>query len=172
MGGDAAGVSDYDKRLQNFPKVFLVDDFLIGYTTSFRMGQILQYHLRPPEHETVDMPYMVTKFVPEVRKLLIDHGFATKENNYETGGCFMVGCQGQLFTIERSFQVLQSVDRYEAIGCGAPYALGALRSMFPKGIRDPGISLEDSITSALQTAAYFSAGVSEPFSILSLPSKL
>ena len=45
MGGDAASVDGYIVRTSALSKVFRNGPFLIGYSTSWRMGQILQYHL-------------------------------------------------------------------------------------------------------------------------------
>jgi hypothetical protein len=41
MGGDAAGVNGYSVRVRKDPKLFKVGEFLFGYTSSFRMGQLL-----------------------------------------------------------------------------------------------------------------------------------
>ena len=48
MGGDSAGVSGLDITVRSDPKVFRNGDFLIGFTSSFRMGQLLAFRLRPP----------------------------------------------------------------------------------------------------------------------------
>ena len=39
IGGDSAGVAGMDLHLRSDPKVFTVGEFVIGYTTSFRMGR-------------------------------------------------------------------------------------------------------------------------------------
>lgn len=38
MGADSAGVAGYDLRIRRDVKVFHAGPFLIGYTSSFRMG--------------------------------------------------------------------------------------------------------------------------------------
>ena len=43
MIGDSLGVGGLDVVLRDDPKVFHNGDFLIGYTTSFRMGQLLRF---------------------------------------------------------------------------------------------------------------------------------
>ena len=46
MGGDCAGVGwNYDIQMRSDPKVFRVGRFVIGYTSSFRMGQLLRFGL-------------------------------------------------------------------------------------------------------------------------------
>ena len=83
MGGDSAAVTGYDTRQAKAPKVFENGEFLMGYTTSFRMGQLLQYHLTIPKqtsHES-DMSYMVTTFIDAVRDCFKNQGFTTINNN-------------------------------------------------------------------------------------------
>ncbi|KKN17732.1 hypothetical protein LCGC14_0962700, partial [marine sediment metagenome] len=48
MGGDSAGVAGHHTHPRRDPKVFRVGPVLIGYTSSFRMGQLLRYHLKIP----------------------------------------------------------------------------------------------------------------------------
>ena len=45
MGGDSAGVSGLDITVRADAKVFRNGDFLIGFTSSFRMGQLLAFHM-------------------------------------------------------------------------------------------------------------------------------
>lgn len=49
MGADSAGVSGLDLRLRKDSKVFLRGEFVMGFTTSFRMGQLLQHKFVPPQ---------------------------------------------------------------------------------------------------------------------------
>lgn len=162
MGGDSAGVAGLDIRVRKDPKVFERDGFLIGYTSSFRMGQILRYNLKiPSRQDGVDpFDFMVTQFVPAVRDCLKDGGFASKDKDVESGGTFLVGFERRLFRIEDDYQVIENEDPFDAVGCGASFALGALKGAGPHGW--PG----DIILGALEVAAYFSAGVRAPFIVL------
>jgi len=45
IGADSAAVSGQDIRATALRKVFRRGQFLIGYTSSFRMGQLPQFHL-------------------------------------------------------------------------------------------------------------------------------
>lgn len=47
MGVDSAAVQGWTRRASQVSKVFRRGPFLIGYTTSFRMGQFLEHHLAP-----------------------------------------------------------------------------------------------------------------------------
>lgn len=49
MGGDSAGVAGLSVTTRADEKVFLNGPFIMGFTTSFRMGQILRYKFVPPD---------------------------------------------------------------------------------------------------------------------------
>ncbi len=163
VGGDSASVQGWTSRVTRLPKVFRVGPFLIGYTTSFRMGQLLQYGLevrirRPDEGE---MDFMVTEFAERVRLLLKERGVAKVESNTESGGQFLVGYAGRLFSVQQDFQVNEMADGYDAVGSGAEYALGALRALertapLPR------------LRRALEASAHFNMGVCAPFYIKSI----
>ena len=45
LGGDSAAVHGWTRRRTRLRKVFRKGPFLVGYTTSFRMGQLLEHQL-------------------------------------------------------------------------------------------------------------------------------
>ncbi|MCW4581987.1 hypothetical protein [Gluconacetobacter entanii] len=161
MMGDSAGVAGLDLSLRKDSKVFRAGDVVMGFTSSFRMGQLLQYNLSAPRyHPDVDLfTYMVTAFIPAVRDCLKSGGYTYVDNNKEHGGCFLVGIKGRLFQIESDFQVGESHYPFDAVGCGAPYALGALSVLLEDESRTP----EQKLSCALLRAERFSAGVRRPF---------
>lgn len=162
MGADAAGVSNWELTIRADPKVFISGNFLIGFTTSFRMGQLLHHRFTPPPCYDGRDPFsfMAVDFVDAVRHCLKDGGWAEKFNEQERGGQFIVGLKGRIFTVDSDFQVGEPVVQYAAIGCGGTYALGALHATPDK---TPAIRVE----TALRAAEYHSAGVRGPFTILS-----
>lgn len=160
MGGDSAGVSGLDITVRADPKVFRNGHFLIGFTSSFRMGQLLAYKLKVPAMEPGEdvFRYMVTTVVDAVRECLKEGGYAQRSNDAETGGSFLVGFRGRLFSIQSDYQVCESSRGFHAIGCGADYALGSLASTAGQ----PG---EERIRRALEIAELFSGGVRAPFRV-------
>lgn len=159
MGGDSAGVGGYELIVRADQKVFRNGPMLFGFTSSFRMGQLLRYALTVPTHHP-DVPidtYMVTVFIDAVRTCLKDHGWASKSSERESGGTFLVGYQGRLFSVQDDYQVECAVDPYNACGCGAQVALGAMHAS-----RLPG---RERVQAALEAAERFSAGVRGPFHI-------
>lgn len=164
MGCDSAsGSADWEVRASAVPKIFKSGPFLVGYTGSWRMGQILQHHLSIEEEKLPKIGdsiqrFMVRVFIEEVRKLLKEHGYAQEENNQETGGEFLVAFEGYLFHIEADYQVNENLDNYDACGAAAKYALGALWATKDD---EP----EARIRNALEAAAHFSGVVRPPYTI-------
>lgn len=163
MGADSAGVGGYSLTVRKDRKIHRVGPMLIGFTTSFRMGQLLGYKLAiPPHHSDVDTDrYMVTSFVDAVRSTLKDGGWAMKDKEQEQGGTFLVAYQGRIFEIHSDFQVGEPELDFSACGCGEDIAKGSLYSTVGDGA-------EDRIRVALQAAQEFSAGVREPFHVESI----
>ena len=49
IGGDSAGASGWSLTVRADAKVFFNAGYLFGFTTSYRMGQLIRYALQPPE---------------------------------------------------------------------------------------------------------------------------
>lgn len=163
IGGDSAGVGGYSLTVRADQKVFRNGAMLFGFTSSFRMGQLLRYALTIPDHDPrVDVDkYMATTFIDAVRECLKAHGWASKKDENERGGVFLVAYKGQLFRIDTDYQVGRPMDGFAAVGCGEDIALGAL---FASGH----LTGRDRADQALQAAERFSAGVRGPFCIEAL----
>jgi len=164
MGADSAGTSGYEQRLRRDEKIFINNDFIMGFTSSFRMGQLLRYSFKPPKFHADDkdiFAYMATDFVNEVRSCLKSGGYAQSDKGEETGGCFLVGHKGRLFEIEDDYQVAEVYESYMAIGSGQSYAIGAFAAT-------EGEPVKTRLEKALKIAEKFNAGVSGPFNYLTL----
>lgn len=159
IGGDSAGVAGLSITIRSDEKVFANGPFIMGFTTSFRMGQLLRYKFDPPKQtvSTDDMKYMVTDFIDAVRKCFADNGFGDKS----TGGSFLVGYNGKLYSVDSDFQVGIPSLAYDTCGCGSDIALGA---MYATSSKKP----EDRVKIALEAAATFSGGVAPPFTMVKL----
>jgi ATP-dependent protease HslVU (ClpYQ) peptidase subunit len=165
IGGDSAGVSGLDLTVRKDKKVFNNGEMVMGFTSSFRMGQVLQYDFLPPEVTQSDddlMAYMVKKFVPALRTCFKDTGYIKIESNRESGGCFLVGVRGRLFQIDSDFQIGETICGFSAVGCGESYALGSLFTSASDKTIKPKWRLEK----ALEAAAEFSGGVCAPFNFV------
>lgn len=163
MGGDSAGADgSWSLELRAQSKVFHRAPFLMGFTTSFRMGQLLRFRLVAGAPTGDLEEFMATTFIDAVRQCLKDGGFATREKDQEEGGTFLVGVAGRLFTVHEDYQVSEQVHPYAAVGCGAEIAVGA---MYATAHLEPGHRLQV----ALDAAERHSAGVRGPFTILHSP---
>lgn len=165
IGGDSAGVSGLDMHIRKDPKVFIKDDMIFGFTSSFRMGQILEYCFNIPVHDQKknDFSYLCSDFIDALLDCFKTKGYATINNNSVSAGSFLLGYKGNLYNIQDDFQVEQLTARYNAIGCGVNYALGAMKAM-----DDYDLKAMDRVRRALLIAESFSAGVSAPFTILKI----
>lgn len=158
IGGDSAGVANLSLTIRADAKVFKNGDYVMGFCGSFRMGQLLRHSFSPPKrHPDTDLEkFMVTDFVNAVRGCLKDGGVAESYNDAEKGGFFLVGYAGRLFQIQSDYQVGESVDGYDAIGCGEDIAKGTL-------FATEKLKPADRTRVALEAAERFSAGVRGPF---------
>jgi ATP-dependent protease HslVU (ClpYQ) peptidase subunit len=167
IGADSCGIGGWDIRERQDPKVFrLIDNkkAVLGFTTSFRMGQLLMYEkgIIPKKNNYKDAHHlMVSGVIPNIRKVFMDGGFTTIESNVESGGSFLLGYEGELWTIYNDFQVGRNICGYEAMGSGAEYAIGSLHSTEAIHLR-PRLR----VLAALRAAAKFNAAVSAPFTIM------
>lgn len=163
IGGDSAGVAGLDITARADQKVFRNGEFLFGFTTSFRMGQILRYGFTPKGIPDWDLErYMCGTFIDDIRQAFKDKGFAESHHGSEQGGTFLVGVRGRLFTIESDYQVAWNHVPYSAVGCGAKYALGSLYTTHQD---TPDMPPRDKVIRALDAASKFSAGVCPPYTI-------
>ncbi len=159
MGGDSAGVGGYELTVVKAPKVFRNCAYLIGFTSSFRMGQLLEHAFPAPTFDGYSLErFMVTIFVDALRDCFKQGGYAQKHNESEAGGTFLVGCYGRLFKIDSDYQVTEALCGYDAVGAGSQLALGALHAT-----RDLHLPPARRIERALEAAQAHNIGVREPF---------
>lgn len=168
LGGDSAGVSGYSLTVRADTKVFSNGPYVMGFTSSFRMGQLLRYSFEPPKwmgqgvEETRDVSrFMATTFIDAVRETLKKGGWLKKDSEQEEGGTFLVGARGRLFEIHSDFQVGEAADGFAAVGCGHELALGALHATAKSRMKP-----ERRLRLALQAAERHSAGVRSPFAFV------
>ena len=164
IGGDSAGVAGLNITVRTDPKVFQNGPFLIGFTSSFRMGNILRFRFSPPA-QTVhqeDFQYMTTDFVDALRKCFSQNGYGDKEATF--GGNFLVGYKGNLYNIQGDHQVGMSAAPYDAVGCGEPFSKGCFFATEGSNLKPA-----ERVKLALEAATNFSGGVRPPYIILYQP---
>jgi len=159
IGGDTAGVSGHDLQIRADTKVFTVGEYAMGFTSSFRMGQLLRYSFTAPPPDSWDVDrFMATTFVSAARQCLRDGGFLGKDSSgADEGGTFLVGVRGLLYRVASDFQMARTVCGYDAVGSGSSYALGSLHT----STAEP--DLETRVRLALEAADANTTSVSAPF---------
>ena len=128
MSCDQLGSNGHGRTVVKTPKIFQVDGWLVGYTSSFRMGDLLRYTFTFPlaKPDLDEDVYMRTLFVTALRECLKAGGYAKTENGEESGGCFLVASKTNIYEVQADFSVLTVAREYHAVGSGAEVCLGAM----------------------------------------------
>lgn len=173
MGADSLGTGGNIHVKRTDPKIFRLgpnEEFLISFTSSFRMGDILKYSFTPPrlpEDPEQLTRYMNTDFIDAVRSIFSSKGYMRKSSEEERGGAFLVAVKYKdircLYHIETDFQVGIDADGYSADGAGYQVCLGSLHST-----EKFNIPTEERIKLALEAASEYCTSVGPPLNIMSL----
>lgn len=158
MGADSATTWDNTRiQVTSNPKVFRVGPFLVGSSGSGRTQRILRHGWTPPKRGKLPLErYVATTVVDSIRKALSDGGVAEKKDNVEdAAGDVLLGYRGHLFRMDSDYNVDEARAPYDAVGCGAPVALGAMYAL-----KAPA---KQRILTALRAAQEFNWGVRGPF---------
>lgn len=156
IGADSYVSSEDVTSTRKDAKVFRNGPALIGYASSIRAGQVLQYHFHCPTWNTRGSlhRWVVAKFVEDVRDCL--DAFAC------VGECeLLLGIYGELFEVGTDFQVGSLADNYAALGVGESYALGSLFSTV-------GLPPTSRVKLALGAASCYSPFVGGPLIVRSI----
>lgn len=153
MGGDSCGAAGTPYTIRKDAKVFRLGECVVGYTLSFRMGQILQYRMSPPQLDgVIDLHrYFVAEWGDQLRITL-------ESNGWKDGPVILIGCRGELFEIQQDFQVVHHSRPYAAVGSGEPLAEGALFV-----VRNEPLLPKAKLFLALSAAAEHCTDVKPPF---------
>lgn len=165
MGGDRCSSNESIKVSVDRSKVFINKDVIIGFTDSFRFGDILQYHYFPAKRpkKFSDDEYLYLILVEQLRELLKEKGYTTVSENNESGGNCLIGYKGKLYEVQHDFSLNRTVHGFNAIGSGTDVALG---SLYTTSLITPTMDPEQQLLTALTAAEEFCPGVRRPFDIL------
>jgi ATP-dependent protease HslVU (ClpYQ) peptidase subunit len=170
IGGDSAGSNGHSLTIRADEKVWSDRGFAFGFTSSFRMGQLLRYKLTlalerhevPTDDAAAEIKFMSTAFIDGVRTILKEGGYAKVVNGVESGGTFLVGWRGKLYQVEDDFQVGRASQGFDAVGSGGDCAVGALYAL-----RDAKQTPEAKLLTALGAAEALTPYVRGPFKVVS-----
>ena len=124
MGGDSCGSNHSSWQTVGNPKVFAVQDFLIGCTSSFRMIDLLTHNLsvRRSHPDDSDDKFMRTTFIEGDRSCLKEGGYGKDDE----GGNFLVGYYNKLYEVQNDFSILNCPEWGSSVGSGQGPARGSL----------------------------------------------
>ena len=155
MGADGVSTnSSGDHRPVHCEKIFWNGDYLIGFTGSIRTGQLLKPNYFTPPNDIMELPDAMFEHFDRKSVICID-----EENCKIQQSNFLIGWKGRLYDVLIDFQLNETYGDYNAIGSGAPYALGSLFTS--RKVKSP----EKRVLNALKSAAEFSFAVGEPYTI-------
>lgn len=162
MAGDKLGSNGYTKVLSDRPKVFINGDFIFGYTTSFRMGQLLEFSWCPPEqlNSQTDENYIYKTVVESIKSLFKNDGFGSDKE----GGTFLFGYKGKAYKMQSDFAIFE-IEDYDACGCGEDEAEASLYTMSKL---NTSLSIKEQLELAIEAASFRKCGVSKEFNYLTL----
>jgi ATP-dependent protease HslVU (ClpYQ) peptidase subunit len=161
MGGDRLGSNGYTGAPVSEAKVFRKGPLLIGYTSSFRMGQLLQHALEVPVLPTeIDLDkWVAIDLMRAIRKAYKDNGWDKEKDGTAEGGSFLVAIGNRCYEIQSDYSYIRNAKGEYAVGSGVHYALGSLRSTRGK------MATKQRIIESLETAAEYVVSVSGPFDV-------
>lgn len=181
LAGDKLGSNGFTKTVQTEPKVFekefikLHDDGLtrtkevmaLGYTTSFRMGQLLNYNLNLPEQDASQTfsQYLVLKVIPIIRQMFKEEWGARDASQDVGGGQFIILHNHTIYEVQEDFSVLQPKTRITAVGSGTYHAIAAMQA-YIEVENESKKPLHERIESIFKIVSDNVTSVSEEFDVL------
>lgn len=163
IGSDSCGSNGTTHVQRKDPKVLRNGPLTIGFTSSFRMGQILQHHLIAPPIKTKDIyKYLVVDLIPEAREVLEENGYGSSDEEGDIGGVWIVAAGDTVAKIGSDFQVGIPIGGLACVGSGEEIAMGSMLARIEAGIQSP----KEMINSAIADAASYVCGIAEPIKVL------
>jgi hypothetical protein len=157
MGADSCASNSSSFMIVRNPKVFVLGErFIIGACGSFRSIDLLQYSLKVPKQATgiSDDEFMRTTFITSVREMFIKNGFKHEDESLN----FIVGYEGNIYSVEEDFSIINPAKWGHSIGSGGESARGSLWTT-----REMDCTPEWRIMMALQTSEALTPSVRAPF---------
>ncbi|UZV41304.1 putative nucleophile aminohydrolase [Vibrio phage vB_VpaM_R16F] len=164
MAGDLMGSNGFTGKVYPDSKVFVNGDFIIGYTSSFRMGQILEWNWNQPlrQEGISDREYMQLNVVESLRETFAAFGYGVKDGLEDIGGNFLIGYKDKLYEMQNNFSLL-SIEDFAAVGSGSYHAEAILHVLYENEEIHPFEIME----TAIGTAAHFTQSVSRECTVFS-----
>lgn len=173
MGCDSAGSRDWDLRLRSEDdcKIIERDGWLIGVSGVSRWLSLLKSKFAPPVAEAVPTAYeetyaLVSAAVESMYQLAKQYDLVNDDKMIDAA--MLIAYRGAVWIVDAGFGLVHHSYPFAAIGCGDQVALGTLYGLQNAPEPYEPADAEYVITTALEAAEQFSAGVRAPFVIRSV----
>lgn len=157
---------DDDMLVCRDSKVAKRGEMLLGCAGEVRLLNLVQHVLEIPQRKTrmTDMRYLTGPFADALARcvrLRAPHIDATGSDKDGMEFALLLGYRGALYSMDSNYDIVRSVDDFDAIGTGAQVARGAL---YMAGTLAPRTAL----LRALTAAERYKSNVRRPFRVVSL----
>lgn len=162
MMGDKMSSGEGLKNITKRPKVFKKEGFIVGYSGSFRIGQLLEFTWNPPKIlvGTDFDTFMYKTVVDSLKECMVADGSSSETE----GESLLLGYQGVLYELQEDYSLFE-LENYGAVGCGWLSALSALNALDMAGCEH---SARERLQIALSTSAKLVPGVSSEYDYITL----
>lgn len=134
LAGDKLGSTDYYTEVYSRPKVFRNGDFLIGYTTSYHMGQLLEFEWKQPTKEEgiSDDVYIYRDVRQSIKRMFECNDFGQAKAgdfNEPDLGNFIFIYKNKIYSYEPNSAILEHIN-VASCGSGSLVMKGAVYGYF------------------------------------------
>lgn len=164
MGGDSFCGSVHMAETIVGTKVAKRGDWLFGVGGSSRVANLMEHVFKWPKAPRVLDESDAVRLARAIERLLgkdeLSHETDKDDGQKGIAAEMMVAARGRIYLVASDLAVFRSSHGYMAIGCGAPYALGALAAL------PATLPAKDRALAALEAAGRHSSGVRGPFYVV------
>lgn len=140
---DSSGyVSQIMTVRQGSGKVAKNGKYLLGAAGDMRAINILHHVFNPPTPPVNTLgtkldKFFTNRFIPDLRECFDSQGYSAPENDQsehvaEQGSLILAAVHATIYVVDSTYSWASDNSGLYALGTGAPYALGALKALFPK----------------------------------------
>lgn len=126
LGWDSLATQGNEQSSMVAPKVFVNNGVIYGVSGGLLVRNAFEYGEFPSYQGGDPMRWLVTKWVPVVKKMIEDEPKIGWEEDGSLPWSALIVVGGQAFDIDLTLSPYQSQSGIYAIGSGSSYALGAL----------------------------------------------
>lgn len=157
---------------QGSGKVAKNGKYLLGAAGDMRAINILHHVFNPPTPPANTLgvkldKFFTNRFIPDLRECFETQGYSSPENDQsehvaEQGSLILASVHATIYVVDSTYSWASDSSGLYALGTGAPYALGALKALFPKK-KLTATQAKSVALKALAIAAHYDPHTGPPF---------